>query len=243
MSGVSPAPDDGLSRKRGPTAPRFRPSRGLCIAAGLHVAAAFVIILFTVVRLPTPPPDDEMVQVVPQQPTHGAKPAEAATPPNAQPAPDLPLPPPLPARFLPQPSARPQAARRFVRREHSAARPLPVALKPASLHRAAPGVPAPGRGASKALVQVTHPASPDAGSTVYYSATARALGEQGMVRLLVQVGRNGVPTGASIAQSSGYAQLDQDARRSVLTWHFQPALRGGVPVTSVLSYWLRFELQ
>jgi periplasmic protein TonB len=202
-----------------------------------------VIILFTVVRLPTPAPDDEMVQVVPQQPSQGAMPAAAATPPSAQPAPDLPLPPPLPARFLPQPPARPQAARRFVRRAHASARSLPVVLRPASLHPAAPGVSAPGRGASKALVQATHPASPDAGSTVYYSATARALGEQGMVRLLVQVGGNGVPTGVSVAQSSGYAQLDQDARRSVLTWHFQPALRGGVPVASVLSYWLRFELR
>ena len=93
------------------------------------------------------------------------------------------------------------------------------------------------------IVAATRPASPDAGSTVYYSEIARAQGEQGEVRLRIVISPSGKPDRVTMEKSSGYARLDNDARNSVLTWHFQPALKRGVPVESVLDYWVRFELR
>ncbi|HUA77459.1 MAG TPA: energy transducer TonB [Acetobacteraceae bacterium] len=75
-----------------------------------------------------------------------------------------------------------------------------------------------------------------------YPPQAAQAGEQGSVILRVAVAPDG--TGAvSIAQSSGYALLDNAARTAVARWHFVPARRAGRPVPSTMLIRIRFLIK
>lgn len=63
-----------------------------------------------------------------------------------------------------------------------------------------------------------------------YPYRARQRGWQGRVVLRVEVDRQGRPIRIAIAQSSGHGVLDDAAHRTIATWTFRPATRGGQPV-------------
>jgi periplasmic protein TonB len=74
-----------------------------------------------------------------------------------------------------------------------------------------------------------------------YPPMAVRAGEEGSVILRVRVAPDG--SGAvAIAQSSGYALLDDAARTAVARWHFIPALSNGKPVSSAMLVRIRFIL-
>jgi periplasmic protein TonB len=202
------------------------------VSAGLHVATLVLVLALVVLHLP-PPPDQTVVEVIPEAPPQGEAQPQA-TPPVPQPpqpkpkpmastaqTPDtLPLPPPAapphpaPPRPAPQPQARTQGSH----------------------------VPAPHRGTQE--VAVTRPAAPDANNVVPdYSQQARMAGEQGEVHFVVYITPWGSVSNVVITSGSGYADLDDNARMAALQWHFRPAQINGKPVASTLKLWVRFETQ
>jgi periplasmic protein TonB len=210
------------------TTPALRPWRGFMVAGGLHVGLVAVVLLLIRVHLPAPPPDGPVISVE----------VETTQPGNTPPANQVHAAAPVPAQ---PPPVTPTAA---------AVMPVQQPLREPVIKHVRSPPPVPAHGSSVAghkignmIIEATRPASPDAGSTVYYSEIARELGEQGEVRLRIGISPAGKPDRVTMEKSSGYARLDEDARNSVLTWHFQPALKHGVPVEPVLDYWVRFELR
>ncbi len=201
------------------------------VSVGLHVAVVVLVFAMIVLRLPPPPPDESVVEVIPEAPPQGEDQPQA-TPPSPQPQPKLtaskaqltddplPLPPPAapPQPTPPRPTPQPQA------------------------HTQGSHVPVPHRGTQ--VVQVTHPASPDANNVVPdYSMDARVAGEQGEVHFVVYITPWGSVNNVVITGGSGYPDLDDNVRVAALQWHFHPALINGKPVASTLKLWVRFEPQ
>jgi protein TonB len=90
---------------------------------------------------------------------------------------------------------------------------------------------------------ITRAAKADDETTVFYSMYSRQAGQQGNVRLSVVVLPDGMPGQVRVLTSSGYQELDNLARNNVMLWHFEPAMKDGVPVESVLVYVFKFALQ
>ena len=81
-------------------------------------------------------------------------------------------------------------------------------------------------------------------STPPYPVAARTDGHQGIVTLQITVGPNGDVANATVAQSSGFPELDQAAVEWVTNhWKYKPAVQGGVPVTSTTQAAVKFDLQ
>jgi protein TonB len=226
------------------TAPRLRVGRGVAIALALHLAVLGTALWMMRVHLPAPPPDGPVVAVVMEMPPHGNTPAPVPTPHLALPAPaklaarlpPLPPPPAPPALPVPIPAELPLPA-------------PPTPPVPAAPAKAAPpvlvqGIKAPDQREGSQLVRTTHPASPDAANpSPYYPPVARGLGEEGQVDLSVEVLASGQVGHVVLAKSSGYPRLDEAARQSLLSWRFHPAMKNGVPVASIFTYYVRYQLQ
>jgi protein TonB len=75
-----------------------------------------------------------------------------------------------------------------------------------------------------------------------YPESARSRGEQGRVLLRVEVSTHGRPLAVTVAQSSGYALLDDAATAAVRRWRFVAATRGGSPVVAAAEVPIRFAL-
>jgi protein TonB len=75
-----------------------------------------------------------------------------------------------------------------------------------------------------------------------YPEQARRRGQQGRVLLQVNVSAEGAPVAVTVAQSSGFASLDDAALRAVRQWRFVPATRGGTPEPAVAEVPVRFRL-
>ena len=67
--------------------------------------------------------------------------------------------------------------------------------------------------------------------TQLYPESAQASGEQGTVLVQVYVRPDGKVGKYSVAQSSGFGDLDTAALESVLNWRFVPAMQDGDPVS------------
>jgi len=81
-------------------------------------------------------------------------------------------------------------------------------------------------------------------STPPYPVAARTAGHQGIVTLQITVGPNGDVASATVAQSSGFPELDQAAVEWVTNhWKYRPAVQGGVTVTSTTRAAVKFDLQ
>ena len=65
---------------------------------------------------------------------------------------------------------------------------------------------------------------------------------EGTVKLRVQIGLDGQVQSVSVAESSGYAMLDESALRTIRRWKFSPRLQDGKPVTSSALIPVRFHL-
>ena len=205
-----------------------RPWRGILFAGGGHLLVAGAVLMLVKLHMPASPPDGPVISVLVETLRQGDMAASVAQPDAASP---LPAP--------PQPLAPVGSA--------EAVFPLPppaLVQKRQSLSVLVQGAKELGQENGSELVVANRPATVDAGNAVpVYSQLSRALGEQGKVNLSVLVLPGGRPGRVTVLRSSGYARLDDAARRAVLRWHFRPALRNGVPVASVISYWFRFELQ
>ena len=75
-----------------------------------------------------------------------------------------------------------------------------------------------------------------------YPDKAKREKQEGVVVLDVEVSANGKVTRIAIAQSSGYALLDESALKTVRRWRFKPARIGNEPVDSRVQVPIRFRL-
>ncbi|MBQ7626510.1 MAG: energy transducer TonB [Rhodocyclaceae bacterium] len=76
-----------------------------------------------------------------------------------------------------------------------------------------------------------------------YPALSRRLGEEGTVRLRVRVGADGQALMVRLAESSGFARLDDSAREAVAHWRFVPARRGQEAIESEIIVPVIFSLK
>lgn len=107
----------------------------------------------------------------------------------------------------------------------------------ASPVQVAPAKSAPAADRAAASLTGTHTIPP-------YPPISRRLGHQGRVTLQLTVGPDGRVVRAEIVKSSGWSELDQQARDWVVAhWRYKPALRGGVPVASTAMAAVRFDLR
>ncbi len=166
---------------------------------------------------------------------------EAAKPPE----PKLPQDPSAEAGPQPQAEPKPEAKQAEV-----TAAPLPPpAAKPAPKADRAPQINLGGTDSLSSLVATGSqiiPVEVDAkfrNREPVYPAQAARLGEHGLVVVQVHVAPDGHVEAVGIEKSSGHVMLDEAAREAVVTWHFRPAIDGGVPVQSTISIAIDFTLR
>lgn len=77
-----------------------------------------------------------------------------------------------------------------------------------------------------------------------YPALSKRLGEEGVVRLNILVNPDGSVARLEILKSSGYARLDESARKTVQSsWKFEPARQAGKPVAAWVIVPIQFTLR
>ena len=75
-----------------------------------------------------------------------------------------------------------------------------------------------------------------------YPPRCLRMGLEGIVKVRVLVGENGVPQEVSVARSSGESLLDEAALEAVRQWVFKPATRNGVPARAYAVVPIEFKL-
>lgn len=75
-----------------------------------------------------------------------------------------------------------------------------------------------------------------------YPSSSRRAGEEGTVRLKVLVDEKGRPKDVEVANSSGFARLDQAAMEAVRKWRFVAATDGTNPVSAWTQVAITFRL-
>lgn len=76
-----------------------------------------------------------------------------------------------------------------------------------------------------------------------YPPLAKQMHQEGLVILMVEVDRKGMPVKVEVKQSSGYQLLDQSALEAVRHWKFQPERIGDRPIESKVTIPIRFRLE
>lgn len=106
--------------------------------------------------------------------------------------------------------------------------PPPIIVAPPELVAEAPARPAqPVMMSSELSLACPQRTSPD------YPAISRRLGEQGQVKLKVELDETGHITSASVAESSGYKRLDAAGLAAVKNWRCNAATRDGHAVRAI----------
>jgi protein TonB len=75
-----------------------------------------------------------------------------------------------------------------------------------------------------------------------YPASARKLGQQGLVKVRADIDDQGIVTEDKISASSGFASLDNAALDAVKRTRFLPAVKNGRSVASSIIIRVRFQL-
>jgi protein TonB len=108
---------------------------------------------------------------------------------------------------------------------------------------------------TQAIQQTVAPAAPSAPSTRAngitsthstppYPGDAKQKGHEGTVVLHIMISASGDVTNASVSQTSGFPELDQEAVSWVTShWKYKPALQNGTAVASASDAQVRFSLK
>ncbi len=177
--------------------------------------------------LPARPPDEVTL----------ARPAAAPEPAPRQVAP------PVAARPAAEPPRSPTATNRP---PATPSTPTPAAPQPptASGRAAPPAASPPAAGVSPGSGEGDRGVSVLANPNPRYPPRAQRLGIQGSVTVLITIGSDGRVVDAVVRESSGDADLDQEAISTVRNrWRFAPARRGGMTVQETALLTVRFHLR
>ena len=151
----------------------------------------------------------------------------SARPTPAPEKPLLPVPPPMPVAPALAPSTSSNVP--------TTAATVPEPLAPAGTSASPSAPPAGGRtgattaGVSSGVVLPSTSAAYLNNPPPAYPRMSERLGEQGVVKLLVLVGTDGLPQKIELQTSSGYDRLDRAALDAVKRWRFVPGRRGDTP--------------
>lgn len=159
------------------------------------------------------------------------------------PAPPPPVPVSLPKKTTPVApliSAAPAPAPAVFTAPAPAPEPAPpvvaVAVAAPPAPPAPPALPPP-KNIPAAAIQYLEPPAPE------YPRLSRRLGEAGLVVVRVYVDEAGFPRSVQLAQSSGFARLDEAALAGVLRARFKPYSENGVPTAGWARIPIPFELE
>ncbi|NJD32380.1 MAG: energy transducer TonB [Gammaproteobacteria bacterium] len=75
-----------------------------------------------------------------------------------------------------------------------------------------------------------------------YPPRCLRMGVEGVVKVRVLVGEDGVPQEVTLARSSGDSSLDESAMEAVKDWIFKPATRDGMPIRAWAIVPIEFKL-
>ena len=75
-----------------------------------------------------------------------------------------------------------------------------------------------------------------------YPPRCLRMGTEGLVKVRVLVGEDGVPQEISLAKSSGESLLDEAAMDAVREWIFEPAMRNGLPARAWAVVPIEFKI-
>ncbi|MDP1864498.1 MAG: energy transducer TonB [Thiobacillus sp.] len=168
---------------------------------------------------PPPPSAPKPVLTTPLDP---AKPAAEAVQPVRQPPPAEPARPDLvrpdPARADPQAAPTPAPAPAAVEAPRVAPPPLPITQPRFNAD------------------YLDNPKPP-------YPSASRRMGEEGEVRLRVQIDTAGQAQQIEVYRSSGFPRLDQAALDTVKQWRFVPARQGDQPIPAWVIVPIQFSLR
>lgn len=201
---------------------------GLLVVLAMHGALLYAAMSYKLI----PPPKEVVILFV-----------NLINPPPKKeelPPPELPKPPPKKVELVkqkpivqPQPQPAPAPVLVAEAPVVSAAEPVapppqPVIEAPAELVVEVPVKPAqPVMMSSELSLACPQRTPPD------YPANSRRLGEQGQVKLKVELDETGRVTSASVAESSGYKRLDAAGLAAVKSWRCNAATRDGKAVRAV----------
>lgn len=194
------------------------------VVVALHVLVGMAIIMApTHVRKALPMSTLKTFEIAPPpQPPPPAKPAEPApTPLLTTPKVQVQLPLPTPTLSVP---------------------PLPVEAAPVSPAPAAPTLAATAPAPSVPVTPPDFSAAQLNNPGPAYPFLSRRAHEQGVVLLRVLVTAQGRADTIAIQKSSGYARLDDAARKAVLHWNFVPARQAGASVSAWVIVPITFSL-
>lgn len=76
-----------------------------------------------------------------------------------------------------------------------------------------------------------------------YPAQAARRGVEGVVRVRVEVGADGVPTDVAVVEGSGTRELDRAALEAVRRWRFRPGVADGRPVPGSVVVPIEFSMR
>lgn len=198
---------------------------GLLVVLAMHGALLYAAMSYKLI----PPPEEAVTLFV--NLINPPPPKKVELPP-----PELPKPPPKKVELVKQkPIVQPQPAPVLVAEapvvsaaEPVAPPPQPVIEAPAELVVEVPVKPAqPVMMSSELSLACPQRTPPD------YPAISRRLGEQGQVKLKVELDETGRVTSASVAESSGYKRLDAAGLAAVKSWRCNAATRDGKTVRAV----------
>lgn len=168
-------------------------------------------------------------------------PAPERTPEPPAPPPPKPLPktPPPPAPLIAAAPNPTPVAPAFVApeppREPAPPEAVVIAAEPAP--PAPPAPPPPARELPASAIQYLEPPAPS------YPRASRRLGESGLVIVRVFVDADGLPRQLQVAQSSGFARLDEAALDGVRRARFKPPTENGRPTAGWARIPIPFELE
>ena len=174
------------------------------------------------------PPSPRVVQ-----PKHQPKPILKSKPkPKPKPKPVVQAPPVVPRSITPEPMIETQSFDADLGPQEAELAPEAVAreeIPPAGVDH-------------QPAVQASVPRY-DLNPPPHYPRVAKRRKYTGIVMLDVWVTADGRVAQVRIADSSGYAVLDESAAKSVKGWQFTPARRGGLPIEMWVQVPVRFELR
>lgn len=122
-----------------------------------------------------------------------------------------------------------------VRKERSAARPLPAPptlATPKTLTARAPAQ----TGSTRTRPTIISSSRP------VYPRIARESGWEGTVIVRTLIDSNGIPSQVKIRKSCGHPTLDEAAQDAVKSWTFHPAKDGNIPITKWVDIPIKFDL-
>lgn len=220
--------------------PPFRYSSILLVIA-LHAAVLYVVVTAREAAAPVAEPPKMVMIEMPTIISQPEAPQPKPQPPQKQPPKQQPAPP-----KVQQPVSKPlKPAPDLPKSDTAPVVPVETA-KPVQEVKEVKEAPAPAKQAEPAPVAEA-PSQPSVQANYLsmprsYPAQSRALGEEGTVTIRVVINEEGKPVSTEVAKSSGFERLDEDAKRTVMKWRFNPGKVNGKPVTQAWNVPVVYKL-